>query len=98
MGDSHEISREEVLHMARLSRLKVNERELEMFRVQFARILGHMDMLARVDTEGVEPLYSPVCRQAHNRPDKADNRRTREEILSNAPDTDGEYFIVPRIV
>lgn len=93
-----EVSPEEVLHMASLSRLKVDEEELRLFCRQFTQILDHMNILAGVDTEGVEPCYSPVFHTAPLREDQMDNKRTRREILNNAPETDGQYFIVPRII
>lgn len=98
MSNKHEISREEVLHMAELSRLFISADELEQFRQQFTGILGHMDSLALVNTENIEPLYTPVQQDSSERDDIVDNKRSREEILANAPETDGVYFIVPRIV
>ena len=92
------VSREEVRHMAALSRLAVTEEEERLFARQFGDILAHMALLSKVDTEGVEPLYSPLAHAAATRPDEAANLCTRAEILANAPETDGEYFIVPRIV
>lgn len=96
--DKQRVSVEEVRHMAALSRLAVSEEEERLFARQFGGILAHMDILSRVDTEGVEPLYSPIAHAAPTREDEAVNRRTRAEILANAPETDGEYFVVPRIV
>ena len=92
------VSREEVRHMAALSRLAVTEEEERLFARQFGDILAHMALLSRVDTEGVEPLYSPHAHAAATRPDEAANLRGRAEVLANAPETDGEYFVVPRIV
>ena len=92
------VSIEEVRHMAALSRLAVTEEEERLFARQFGNILAHMALLSSVDTEGVEPLYSPLAPAAATRPDEAANLRTRAEVLANAPETDGEYFIVPRIV
>lgn len=89
---------EEVRHMAALSRLVLSEAEEETFREQFSQILAHMDCLAQVDTTGVEPLYSPIPEDATTRQDVAHNERTREQILANAPETNGEAFVVPRIV
>ncbi len=98
MAENKTISPEEVAHMAALSRLSVSEEEQALFARQFGDILGYMDVLARVDTENVEPLYSPAQHTAPGREDQAANRRTRREVLANAPEQDGEYFIVPRIV
>ena len=92
------VSPAEVRHMASLSRLNIDEEELRLFCCQFSQILDHMSILAAVDTEGVEPCYSPLFHTAKLREDHMDNRRSRREILSNAPETDGQYFIVPRII
>ena len=84
--------------MAQLSRLSVNEQEQELFARQLGDILGYMDVLAKVDTCAVEPLYSPVRHESAARQDVAAQVRTRQEVLANAPEADGEYFMVPRIV
>ena len=96
--NNHEVSIEEVRHMAKLSRLKISHEEEIIFARQFAQILNHMDVLQKIDTSGLEPLYSPVHMPEETRPDIANNRRTVQEILANAPETDGKFFIVPRIV
>ena len=98
MSDQTKIGPEDVRHMAVLSRLRVKEEEERLFAAQFDNILGYMDILQNVDVEGVEPLYSPVTHQCVPREDVAQNKRTREEMLQNAPDSDESYFIVPRIV
>ena len=60
MADNKTISLEEVAHMATLSRLSVSEEEQTLFARQMGDILAYMDVLARVDTNDVEPLYSPA--------------------------------------
>ena len=92
------ITRDDVRHMAQLARLDVDEATQDMFARQFGDILTYMDTLSRVDTTGVEPLYSPALHAGPVRPDVAQNRRQREDVLANAPEQNGEYFVVPRIV
>ena len=98
MADNKTINLEEVSHMASLSRLSVSEEEKTLFARQMGDILAYMDVLARVDTNDVEPLYSPAQHPGPQREDVSARRRERSEVLSNAPEADGEYFIVPRIV
>ena len=98
MADNKTISLEEVAHMATLSRLSVSEEEQALFARQMGDILAYMDVLARVDTKDVEPLYSPAQHPGPMRDDVSARRRERNEVLANAPEADGEYFIVPRIV
>ena len=92
------ISQADVAHMATLSRLYVSPDEQALFARQFGDILAYMDVLAEVDTTGVEPLYSPVQHEGIPREDEARHVRSREAVLANAPHGDGEYFVVPRIV
>lgn len=92
------ISREDVLHMAGLCRLTMDEGDVDRFAEQLSNIVAYMDVLNEVDTTGVEPLYSTADHPILYRKDEASHKRTREEILSNAPERDENYFIVPRIV
>lgn len=95
------ITQDDVTHMAALARLDIDEATRDRFTLQFADILTYMDVLDQVDTNGVEPLYSPSRHGEALRPDTpvdAEHRRSREAILSGAPEQDGEYFVVPRIV
>jgi len=57
-----------------------------------------MDTLASCETEGVEPLYSPVEHPTPLRMDVAMKTCKRADILAGAPDTDGRFFVVPKIV
>ena len=98
MADNKTINLDEVCHMASLSRLSVSEEEKTLFARQMGDILAYMDVLARVDTNDVEPLYSPAQHPGPQREDVSARRRERSEVLANAPEADGEYFIVPRIV
>ena len=98
MADNKTINLDEVSHLASLSRLSVSEEEKTLFARQMGDILAYMDVLARVDTNDVEPLYSPAQHPGPQREDVSARRRERSEVLANAPEADGEYFIVPRIV
>lgn len=92
------ISPEEVAKVAALARLDLSEEKIEEFTGQLGDILDYMDKLGELDTEGVEPMFTPVEQVSVMREDKARKDYKREDILSNAPDTDGQFFIVPRIV
>lgn len=95
-------------HLCRLARLAPDEAKREQIAAQCTAILAYMDTLAEVDTRHVEPLYSPTlglddtasrgADQSPVRPDMAERRRSREDILSGAPASDGTFFVVPRIV
>lgn len=92
------ITPEEVAKVARLARLDLPQDKLELFAGQLGDILEYMDKLSEIDISDVEPMFSPVEHVTVTRPDVVSKEYEREDILSNAPESDGEHFIVPRIV
>ncbi|MBF0482349.1 MAG: Asp-tRNA(Asn)/Glu-tRNA(Gln) amidotransferase subunit GatC [Desulfovibrionaceae bacterium] len=95
------ITPERVAAVAKLARLTFTAEELTRFAAQIGDILAYMDMLNSLDTTGVEPLYSPAGLAGPTgatRPDQARQANSRSETLANAPATDGEFFLVPRVV
>ena len=92
------ITLEDAAAIARLARLEPSEEALGRIARQCNDILDYMELLNQAATDGVAPLYSPVEQPTPLREDVASRSCTREEILSNAPETDGRFFIVPKIV
>ena len=84
--------------LARLARLAPEEGTLAKFGEQCADIIAYMDILAEVDTSAVEPLYSPVEHSTPYRADEPVQKNMHSDVLANAPETDGQFFVVPRIV
>ncbi|MFR0873367.1 MAG: Asp-tRNA(Asn)/Glu-tRNA(Gln) amidotransferase subunit GatC [Bilophila wadsworthia] len=90
------LTTDRMAHLARLARLAPKKARCQI-REQCADIIAYMDILAEVDTSAVEPLYSPV---EHSTPYRADEpvRKHAFGRSRNAPETDGQFFVVPRIV
>ena len=89
------IEREQVLHVARLSRLRLNDEEIDTLTVELSTVLDHVDKLAEVDTEGVDPTSHVVPLENVLRPDVARPGLEREVALSQAPDSHDGAFRVP---
>ena len=92
------LSKEEVKHIAMLSRLTLSEKEVEKFQGQLSRILDFVEKLNELDTEGIDPKFQIIPPQNVLREDVPGVSLPREKALMNAPETDGEYFIVPKVV
>ena len=92
------IKSDEVTHVANLARLEFTEAETEKFTSQFNGILLYMDMLNRVDTEGVAPMTHAIAQKNAFREDRAMESLPREETLANAPDARGDFFRVPKVI
>jgi aspartyl-tRNA(Asn)/glutamyl-tRNA(Gln) amidotransferase subunit C len=92
-----EISRDEVLHVAKLARLALSEEELERFRGQLSAILEAVGKVSELDLSGVPPTSHPLDLVNVLAEDKAAPCLSREEALANAPDPEGEFFGVPPV-
>ncbi|MDO5088338.1 MAG: Asp-tRNA(Asn)/Glu-tRNA(Gln) amidotransferase subunit GatC [Leptotrichiaceae bacterium] len=92
------LSREDVLKIAKLSKLEFEENEIEKFRTDLNKILEHMEELNNVDTSNVEPLFNVLDLKDRLREDKVKESRIKKELLENAPEKDGDFIIVPKIV
>ncbi|WP_300389462.1 MULTISPECIES: Asp-tRNA(Asn)/Glu-tRNA(Gln) amidotransferase subunit GatC [unclassified Fusobacterium] len=92
------LTREEVLNVAKLARLKFQPDEIEKFQIELNDILGYIDMLNEVETEEVTAM-TQVNSQVNNlREDIVKESLTVEKALSNAPDSGDGAIIVPKVV
>ena len=91
------ISIEDVTHVAKLARLELSDEEKIKFSKQLGDILKYMEQLNEVDTTGVEPMNHPIDFSNVMRDDVVQTEETREELMANAPETEQDYFKVPKI-
>ncbi|MBI4247702.1 MAG: Asp-tRNA(Asn)/Glu-tRNA(Gln) amidotransferase subunit GatC [Candidatus Rokubacteria bacterium] len=92
------IERKDVEHVARLARLALTEAEKERMGEQLGRILAYIDKLKELPIEGVEPTSHAVPLVNVMREDEVASCVARAEMMANAPDRQGEFFRVPRII
>ena len=92
------LTRAEVEKIALLGRLLLSDEELDRMTVQLGDILGYMDLLAEVDTKGIEPMAH--AREMTNvfRSDVVRPSLDRQEALANAPHSDDECYLVPAVL
>lgn len=92
------LTREQVQHVALLSRLALTDEQTDKIAHQLDAILGYIEKLNELDTTGVEPLSHPLKLQNVLRDDKLAPSLDREEALKNAPKQRQGFFEVPRII
>ena len=92
------LSKEDVLKIAALSKLEFSESEIEKFRVDLNKIFDYMEELNGIDTSNIEPLFNVLDLKAALRKDEVKDAKIKKEILSNAPNGDDEFVIVPKVV
>jgi len=93
-----DISNETVEHIAHLARLEFNASEKEHIKADLNKIIGFVDQLSSVDTEGVEPLIFMTDSINVLRQDVFEKTITQEEALKNAPNHDSDYFKIAKVL
>lgn len=76
----------------------MSEEELERLVPELNNILGWVEQLAEVDTDGIEPLTAVIDQALRLREDIVDAGNIRDEILANAPDAQHGFFAVPKVI
>jgi aspartyl-tRNA(Asn)/glutamyl-tRNA(Gln) amidotransferase subunit C len=89
------IDREQVLHVARLARLRLTEAEVEAMTGELSSVLGHIEKIGELDLDDVTPTSHVVALENVLRADEPRPSLPREQALAEAPDTDGVGFRVP---
>ena len=93
------VDKSTVVRIAQLARIKISEDDLGPLAEELSKIVGWVEQLDEVDTEGVTPMTSTtegtVLRQ---RDDVVSDGDCRDEVLSNAPETKKGYFVVPKVI
>jgi aspartyl-tRNA(Asn)/glutamyl-tRNA(Gln) amidotransferase subunit C len=90
--------RAQVEKVALLARLKFRADELDQFTAQLGQILSYVEQLGELNTEDVEPLSHPLELRSVFRDDELAQSLPREVALANAPQHDGEFFLVPPVL
>ena len=92
------LSRDEVLHIARLARMGVTDEEVAKLREQLSDILDNFEVLQQVDTEGVPPTAQSIAQSNVTRDDTVSASYPPDDILSNAPRRDDDYFKIHAVL
>ena len=92
------VDAEQVRHIAKLARIAMSDADMAALVPELNNILGWVEQLAAVDTEGVEPLTAVIHQQLRLRDDVIDDGDVRDKVLANAPDAQHGFFAVPKVI
>jgi aspartyl-tRNA(Asn)/glutamyl-tRNA(Gln) amidotransferase subunit C len=87
-----------VKRVARLARIAVDETEAERMTGELNAILGFVEQLGEVDVRGVEPMTSVTPMEMKKRQDAVTDGGKAADIVANAPATEDNFFLVPKVV
>ena len=92
------ITLDQVRHVAKLARLALTDAQLARVTTQLESILEYVAKISEVDVSGVEPMAHAVPLANVLRDDEVGPSLTLDKVLSNAPETDGPFFKVPKVI
>ena len=91
------ITIKDVEHVAKLARLELTEEEKELYTKQLGDVLKYVDQMNEVDTSNVKPMTQVIDFCNVMREDKVVQEISKEALMSNAPEVEGDFFKVPKI-
>jgi aspartyl-tRNA(Asn)/glutamyl-tRNA(Gln) amidotransferase subunit C len=92
------VTSQQVRHIAKLARIGMSDAEIEAMVPEINNILGWVEQLGEVDTDGIEPLATVVDQKMRLRDDVVDAGNIRDEVLANAPEAQHGFFAVPKVI
>ena len=92
------LSLDEVRHVASLARLRLTDEETEQYRRELSAVLAHIDMLKKLDVEGVEPMSHPSALTNRLANDVVEPSLDVETLLAQAPAVEGRFLTVPKVL
>ena len=92
------VSPEQARHIAKLARIAMSDAELERLVPELNAIIGWVEQLAEVSTDGVEPLTAVIDQKLRLRDDQVTDGNIREQVLANAPEAQHGFFAVPKVI
>ena len=87
-----------VRRIAHLARIAVSDAEVPNLQGELNAILAFVEQLSEVNVDGVEPMTSVTPMAMKKRPDVVDDGEIPDDIIANAPSTEGHFFLVPKVV
>jgi aspartyl-tRNA(Asn)/glutamyl-tRNA(Gln) amidotransferase subunit C len=92
------VTNEQVRHIAKLARVAMSDDELDRLLPELNNILGWVEQLGEVNTDGVEPLTAVIDQKLRLRDDAITDGDIRDDVLANAPDAQHGFFAVPKVI
>ena len=92
------VSPDQARHIAKLARIAMSEEELERLVPELNAIIGWVEQLGEVNTDGVEPLTAVIEQRLRLREDKVTDGDCRYAVLANAPEAEHGFFAVPKVI
>ena len=92
------IDKDTVKHISKLARISLDENKVESLSKDLTSIMKFIEKLNKLNTDKVKPLTSIVNASLKSRSDEIKDGKIRDQILKNSPESNKEFFVVPKII
>ncbi len=92
------LSKEEILKIAKLSRLKLSDADIDSFSGRLDELLHHMEDLKSLDLSDVSPMTGVEDAPTVLREDIPQASLSHEQAFANAPDVENDHFVIPKVI
>ena len=92
------VNTQQVRHIAKLARIAMSDAEVEAMVPELNAIIGWVEQLGEVNTDGIEPLTAVIDQKLRLRDDVVTDGNIRDAILANAPAAEHGFFAVPKVI
>ena len=92
------VNTQQVRHIAKLARIAMSDGEIDALVPELNAIIGWVEQLAEVETDGVEPLTAVIDQKLRLRDDVVNDGDCRDAVLANAPAAQHGFFAVPKVI
>jgi len=92
------IDKDKIKHVSKLARISVNEKKIDDLTKDLSSIFKFIEQLNELNTDKVEPLSSILNEPLRLRKDEINEGKIREKILKNSPQSNDEFFVVPKVI
>ena len=92
------VNTQQVRHIAKLARIAMSDTEIDALVPELNAIIGWVEQLAEVETDGVEPLTAVIDQKLRLRDDVVNDGDCRDAVLANAPAAQHGFFAVPKVI
>jgi len=92
------LEKQDIEKIAHLARLGINDDDVPEYARNLTNILGLVEQMSAVNTEGVAPMAHPLDAQQRLRADEVTEKNQREHFQENAPEVEAGLFLVPQVI
>jgi len=92
------LQKEDIEKIAHLARLGIEEADVLAYASDLNNIFGLVEQMSAIDTTGVSPMAHPMDAQQRLRDDVVTEKNQREHLMANAPQSEGNLFLVPQVI